>query len=791
MLSHQVIQPTPQTTVDAGRLWFSSPATRWFEALPIGNGRLGGMVYSGDQVERIQLSESTAWSGAPATSDVSPTALQFLPRVRELLLAGRYAEAQQLAGEHLLGRPTSFGTNVPLPELQIEFTAEGETTDYTRSLDLKLAMVRTEFRRNGITFTREVFASHTDDLIVVRLESSTPGALGFKVSFSDGVVPAETSTDGHTVILQGHAFEELHSNGRQGTAFDVRARAVSEDGNIQAGADHLLVENATTAIVLIAAGTSWGGETRADRPSARIEYAASSLSYDGLLLRHAEDYVPLINRVQLDLGRSDDSVRALPTDERRALLAKGGEDPELLALYFQYGRYLTIAGSREDSPLPLALQGLWNDGRASSAPWSNDFHLDINTQQNYWAAEITGLAECQYPLFRFINGLRESGRRTAAEMYGAPGWVSHTVTNAWGYSAPGSGLGWGLHVTSGIWISLQLWEHFEYNRNLGFLAEEAYPVLRDAARFFLSYLVEEPTNGWLVSGPSDSPENWYRSPDGEQCSISMGATCDRVLVEALFRICVEASELLGIDEALRQQLQQAREKLTPFQIGKHGQLQEWLVDFDEAVPSHRHTTHLIALYPERQITPRDNPELARAAEVTIQRRQSAEGWEQTEWVEANFVVYYARLLKGDLALQHLRNLIGDASEHNLLSYSAGGIAGAEQNIYSFDGNAGGSAGVAEMLVQSTNEEIELLPALPATWTEGTVRGLRARGGFIVDVTWREGRLESALIRSSELAFTSSELASTTVRYGDDLIDVTVVPDSTVEIRPTVPITGSE
>lgn len=784
MLSHQVIQPTPQTTIDAGSLWFSRPATRWFEALPIGNGRLGGMVYSGDQVERIQLSESTAWSGAPATSDVSPTALQFLPRVRELLLAGRYAEAQQLAGDHLLGRPTSFGTNLPLPELQIEFTAEGETTDYTRSLNLKLALVRTEFRRNGTTFTREVFASHTDDLIVVRLQSSTPGALTFKVSFSDGVVPAEASTDGQTVILQGNAFEELHSNGRQGTAFDVRARAVSEDGSIRAGTDHLLVENATTATVLIAAGTNWAGETPAERPSARIEYAATSLNYDGLLLRHAEDYVPLINRAQLDLGRSEDSVRALPTDERRALLAKGGEDPELLALYFQYGRYLTIAGSREDSPLPLALQGLWNDGRASSAPWSNDFHLDINTQQNYWAAEITGLAECQYPLFRFINRLRESGRRTAAEMYGAPGWVSHTVTNAWGYSAPGWGLGWGLHVTSGIWISLQLWEHFEYNRNLGFLAEEAYPVLRDAARFFLSYLVEEPTNGWLVGGPSDSPENWYRTPDGEECSISLGATCDRVLIEALFRICVEASELLGIDEALRQQLQQAREKLTPLQIGKHGQLQEWLVDFDEAVPSHRHTTHLIALYPERQITPRDNPELARAAEVTIQRRQSAEGWEQTEWVEANFVAYYARLLKGDLALQHLRNLIGDASEHNLLSYSAGGIAGAEQNIYSFDGNAGGSAGVAEMLVQSTNEEIELLPALPTTWTEGTVRGLRARGGFIVDVTWREGRLESARI-------TSSELASTRVRVGDDLIDVTVVPDSAVEIRPMGPITGSE
>jgi alpha-L-fucosidase 2 len=444
----------------------------------------------------------------------------------------------------------------------------------------------------------------------------------------------------------------------------------------------------------------------------------------------------------------------------------------LVALYFQYGRYLTIAGSRDDSPLPLALQGLWNDGRAAGGPWTNDFHLDINTQQNYWAAEITGLGECQQPLFSFIERLAASGRRTAAELYGAPGWVSHTVTNAWGYTAPGWGLGWGLHVTSGIWISLQLWEHFEYNRDVNFLEKKAYPILREAAQFFLAYLVEDPASGRLLSGPSDSPENWFLSPDGDQCSISMGNTTDRVLIEALFRICIEASEVLGTDDVLRRDLAAAREKLSPFMIGKHGQLQEWLEDFDEAVPSHRHTSHLIALYPERQITPRDTPDLARAAEVTIERRQAADGWEQTEWVEANLMAYYARLLRGDQALKHLRGLIGDASEHNLMSYSAGGIAGAEQNIYSFDGNSAGTAALAELLVQSTATEIELLPALPTTWPTGSVQGLRARGGYTVDIAWQDGRLTTATVTGP---------GPTRVRLGDEVTEIPLQPGKTVRI----------
>ena len=774
MLEHKAVQPQPSVAVDAGRLWYSRPAERWFEALPIGNGRLGGMVYSGDEVERIQLSESTAWSGAPSDTDVSPTALEHLPAIRELLLSGRYAEAQALAGDHLPGRPASFGTNVALPELLIELVAgnptqgpEPITTGYERSLDLADAIVRTRFERAGITFQREVFASHADDVIVVRLTNSAP--VSFRVSFSDDAIPGATSAVCDTLRLIGHAHESLHSNGKVGSTVDLRTR-VTTDGSIVASSNYLTVSDATVTTLLVAVGTDWLGANPAERPSRLV---GNSADYETLRQAHLEDYVPLISRAGLDLGRGSDAVRELPTDERRVLLAKGGEDPELLALYFQYGRYLTIAGSRADSPLPLALQGLWNDGRASGGPWTNDFHLDINTQQNYWAAEITGLGESQLPLFGLIDRLRASGQKTAREMYGVPGWVSHTVSNAWSYSAPGWGLGWGMHVTSGIWISLQLWEHFEYHRDLTFLADRAYPVLRDAAEFFLAYLTEDPATGLLLSGPSDSPENWYLTPDGEQVSLSMGATCDTVLIEALFRICSEAGELLGIDDDFRARLEAARKKLPPFEIGQHGQLQEWLHDFDEAVPSHRHTSHLIALYPERQITPREHPDLARACEITIDRRQSADGWEQTEWVEANLMSYYARLLKGDLAVDHLRALIADASEANLMSYSVGGIAGATENIYATDGNTGATGALAELLIQSTAEEIELLPALPTTWPTGKAHGLRARGGYSVDLTWHDGQLAAAQIT----AHTSSQAVR--VRYGNDVLDLLI--DGTVEL----------
>ena len=739
-------------------LWYTRPAERWFEALPIGNGRSGGMVYSGTGAERIQLAETTAWSGGPATTDVSPDALDWLPKVRRLLFDGRNREAQELVNEHILGRPTSFGTNLPLPELLIGFPGSGPVTDYRRSLDLRDAIVRTTYRTGQISWSREAFASHQDRVIVVRIEASARGACALTTSFGDCVFPVRVSAHDHSLVLRGRATETMHSDGREGVDIQVHARLLLDGGTAGVGNHRIEVTGADAVTFLIGIGTSWNGSDPEAEAAAAVDRAAA-MTYQELRARHVADYREPFERVALNLGPSDPAVRALPTDERRLAYAEGGPDPELESLFFHYGRYLTIAGSREDSPLPLALQGLWNDGLASSASWTNDFHLDINTQQNYWAAEVTNLPESHLPLVALVERLSRSGMDTAAKMYGMPGWVAHTVTNAWGYSAPGGGAGWGLYVTAGAWLASHLWDHYEFTQDADYLRERAYPVLRGAAEFFLGYLCPHPERGWLVTGPSDSPENWYRSREGDACAASMGNTCDRVFVDDLFSACQRAAAILGVDAGLAERLGRARALLPPFQIGKHGQLQEWLEDWEDAVPSHRHTSHLCALYPGRQITPRTTPELARAAEVTIDRRIAAPGWEQTEWVEANFIAFYARLGKGEPAASHVRALIANAAEANLLTYSVGGVAGAAQNIYSFDGNAGGTAGIAEMLLQSDGEELELLPALPAGWPEGAVTGLRARGGLSVDIRWRDGRLLGAQI-------TADRDTRMRVRYGD-------------------------
>ena len=761
----------PSTDKPAGALWYDRPAERWFEALPIGNGRLGGMVHGGVGVERIRLSESTAWSGAPSATDVSPTALRVLPTIRRLLFAGRHAQAQRLASEHLTGGMVSFGTNMPLPQVHIDFSGSATARNYRRTLDLDTGIVRVEFDQDGTHVVREVFASHPHGVIALRVAADHPGVIGFTLSLDESVLPGRASATDRGVAFSGRALEPLHSDGRQGAAVEIRVQITAEGGTVRRSGDGVEVVAADSVVVLVAVGTDWAGADPVAHAEAVVA-AAGGVGYDALRAAHVEDHGRLMRRVSIDLGDAD----PLPTDVRRERLAQGHRDDDLIALYFQYGRYLTVAGSREDSPLPLALQGVWNDGLASSSPWTNDFHLDINTQQNYWAVEPANLAECHAPLFRLVHRIAETGRATAERMYGAEGWVAHTVTNAWGYSAPGTGLGWGLHVTGGAWIAMQLWEHYEYHRDERFLREQAYPVFRDAALFFLSYLVPEPNHGWLVAGPSESPENWYVAPDGTPCSIAMGTTVDRVFAEAVLRVCAEAATTLGTDPELRERIAAARERLPPFQIGRHGQLQEWLDDVEEADPAHRHTSHLCAIFPERQITPRRTPQLARAAEVTIERRQRAAGWEQTEWVEAAFAVYYARLLHGDAALAHLTRLITDASEANLLSYSVGGVAGAKENIYSFDGNAGGTAAVAEMLLQSDGEEIELLPALPSAWRDGAVRGLRARGGFTADLTWREGRLRQARIRSANAA-------TCRVRYRDATVDITLDPGGEVTVEP--------
>ncbi len=754
------------------QLWYSKPAERWLEALPVGNGRLGGMVYGDVKKERIVLTESTVWSGAPGSSDEIPNALEHLREIRNLNFQGKYLEARTLCKDHMLGRPKSFGTNLPLGDLELAFRTSVDAELYRRSLALDEGIVRVEYTMNSHRFLREVLASNPDNAIVVHLTCDAPNQITFSAAIRSALPGKVSGLGEDTLVFRGAAFEKMHSDGSHGVEVESRVQIRQEGGSLFADGARLHVQNANAVNLLVAVATSYRGADAQRLCQNALEDAASK-SYAELRRAHIADHESLFHRVEIDLG-SNPEVGNTPTDNRRKALASGVNDPELCALFFQYGRYLTIAGSRANSPLPMALQGIWNDGLASSMGWTDDFHLDINTQQNYWAAEACNLSECQTPLFSLIEGLRESGSSTAKTMYGAPGWVAHTVTNPWGYTASGWGLGWGIFVTAGVWIALQMWEHYRFTKDVAFLRERLYPVFKDAARFFLAYMVEHPAYGWLVTGPSDSPENSFIAPGGGVCSESMGPTCDRVLIYALFSACIEASGLLKVDPEFRRELERARANLPPFQIGRHGQLQEWLEDFEEAEPNHRHMSHLIALYPENQISPSTTPDLARAAEVTIERRIHSSNWEDPEWSRANLVNFYARLGNGDAAYHHLRGLLSRAADDNLLTYSRAGVAGATQNIFAIDGNTAGAAGIAEMLLQSHGPEIQLLPALPSAWPDGSVKGLCARGGFQASLYWKDRRLQSATL-------TNQIGGSCAVRYQTQVIHVTVKPKGNVHL----------
>jgi alpha-L-fucosidase 2 len=719
-------------------LWYRQPAQRWLESLPVGNGRLGAMVFGGVTEERLELNEATFWSGASSEEHENPEGLNAFSKIRELFKAGKNGDVAWPFIEKMLGRKLNYGTSLPAGYLLLKQAGtDGEVRDYRRELDIEKALAQVAFTANDVRYSREFLASHPEGVMAVRLSADRKDSISFKLRYGTARFPFEAKVQGKdTLVVSGRALEKQHSDGKSGIAFQAMIRVVPEGGSMTAGEGSLSVAGADAVTLLIALNTDFQGRDPAALCAGQID-AAQRKSWKALRDGHMADYQRLFQRVALDLGGA--KAAGQPTDVRLDALRKGQDDPQLTALFFQYARYLTIAGSREDSPLPMHLQGLWNDGLAADMGWTCDYHLDINTQQNYWLTESGNLSECGQPLFRLIESLQAPGRKTAQKLYGIDnGWVCHVFTNPWGFTAPGWGGGWGLHVTGGVWISSHLWEHYLFTGDRAFLAKRAYPVLKGAAEFFLAYLFTDPATGYLLTGPSVSPEC-----GGE---TSPGAVHDRAMVCALFDACIEASRTLGTDAEFRARLEAARAKLPPYKIGRNGQLQEFQND-DGGETNHRHTSHLVALFPLGQITPRGTPELARAVEKSLRLRMDRPDWEDVEWSAGNSVCYYARLADGERAHKNLTNLLTAETDANLLTFSRGGIAGAPQNIYVIDGNTSGAAGMVEMLMQSHAGEIEFLPALPKAWPNGSVTGLRARGGFTVDIDWKEGKVTHYRIAS--------------------------------------------